>query len=373
MSKIAQTFEFEVDQPSIVWRSDIILETPTLRFPLDEVRFCPQVYLLNGFSAGITLYWNTIAGASFYVLQISDNQSFSGPNIRGIKTVDTEFELNYLEHLRVGDQFFWRVAAYNATGGASVMSEVRSIKIACPETQGVSFNNETSSYADIASPQMCDNTGVNIELGGPSWVRKTDSDRTWVLNVNYDCDSFEGHEVRIEDVIWEIRQSAQAPVTVDTDTNDYIKLDIAAYDEEWFEIIAHVIFELVGVGLFECQASKKVLIEGTPVGGGGVGNEWIDFSVYQLCPALPSGSIQAVWAQVTGTSCQTSVNIGDTVLIWDILGCWFNVPIELLSTMKGRADLAAGQGESVIFCAETYDLSGCYWKVSSLCCYEESY
>ena len=112
MSRISQSFSFAVSQPSVTWRSDIVLTEPKLRFPLDEVRFCPQIYLLNGFSAGITLYWTSVAGAIFYVLQICDNQSFSGPNIRAIKTLDTEFELNYLEHLRVGDQFYWRVAAY---------------------------------------------------------------------------------------------------------------------------------------------------------------------------------------------------------------------------------------------------------------------
>jgi hypothetical protein len=236
---------------------------------LDESRFCPKIYLLKGYSAGVTLYWAAVTGATFYVVQIADNQSFTGPNIQGIKTAFTNIELDYITHLRVGDQLYWRVAAYNTTGGHSVMSEVRNLKISCPETQGVNFNNEQSLYADINSPQICDTTGVDIQLGGPGWVRKTDSERTWVLNVNYDCNSFEDHEVRIDDVIWEIRQSPRYPVTVNEDTNDILKLDISSYEEEWFEIIAHVVFELVGIGFYECQAHKKVLIEGTPVGTGG--------------------------------------------------------------------------------------------------------
>lgn len=110
-----------------------------------------------------------------------------------------------------------------------------------------------------------------------------------------------------------------------------------------------------------------------PPGTSGPGNEWIEFDVYQLCPSVPDQGIQAVWAQVTGTSCQTSVEIGDIVLVYDTRGCWFNVPIELLATMRGRADLAAGHDETVLFCAEFRSLGQCYWKVSSLCCYEESY
>lgn len=111
----------------------------------------------------------------------------------------------------------------------------------------------------------------------------------------------------------------------------------------------------------------------TAGGGGGLGNEWIDFRVYQICPSLPDGAIQAVYAEVVGTSCHTSVNIGEIVLVYDTRNCWFNVPIELLSTLSGRADLTAGHDEQVLFCAEYRSLGECYWKVTSLCCYEEPY
>ena len=373
MSRISQSFEFAVIQPSITWRQDTVLETPLLRFPLDEVRFCPQMYLLKGFSAGLILYWNSVPSASFYVVQIADNQSFSGPDVRAVKTTDLQLELQYVDHLRAGDQFFWRVAAYNLTGGASVMSEVRSVKIACPENQGVSFKNEGSDYADIDSPKFCDHAGVDIELGGPQWVRKTDSERTWVLNVNYDCDSFEGHEVRIDDVIWEVRQSAQQPVTVDVDTNDYIKLDISAYQEEWFELIAHVIFELVGVGYFECKASKKILIEGTPIGSGSSTKIWFRV-IGTVNDILWNSGCEGVYAIVTRVSCGSSVQVGDEVMVFDPDLCWFNLPIELLMRFRGTATWAENNGAvGPDICPDVPVPGECIWIVDGACCLEEVY
>jgi len=145
------------------------------------------------------------------------------------------------------------------------------------------------------------------------------------------------------------------------------------------------VFGLTAEGIRRtAETNRRVLGELMPTGrrtrrvypgGGGssIGNEWIDFSVYEVCPILPTGAIQAVWAQVTRTSCQTSVEIGDIVLVYDPNNCWFNLPIELLSTLSGRADLTAGHDEVVLFCAEFRSLGECYWKVTGLCCYEESY
>lgn len=110
------------------------------------------------------------------------------------------------------------------------------------------------------------------------------------------------------------------------------------------------------------------------LGGGGnsLGNEWIDFRVVAWCPAVPGGTTQAVDVEVIGRSCQSSVAIGDIVRVFDPNLCWLNLPIELLSGLVGRADLAAVDGASFIFCAEFQDLGECYWKIQSLCCREES-
>lgn len=357
MTRISQNIEFGVTQPLTAWRQDISLPEPLLRFPLDESRFCPQILLLNGLSAGLTLYWAAVTGASFYVVQLGDSASFTGPDVQGIKVTGTQLELNYIEHLRVKDQFFWRVAAHNSTGGFSVMSEVRSIKIACPETQGTSFNNEDKSlYADIASPQVCNTTGVNIELGGPGWVRKQDNNRTWVLNVNYDCDSFEGHQVSISDVVWEIKQSPSNPVSIDFDSNDHIRLDISAHKEEWFELIAHVIFNLSGIGKFECKAHKKILIEGEPIGygGGGGGTQTIAFQLN----AADCHTGQAV-GTVLAVDCEnSSVQIGDTVDLLDFLMCYLTGNEFLLFGRKGYANFMrdnSGYGY------------GCRWHITNLC------
>lgn len=127
-----------------------------------------------------------------------------------------------------------------------------------------------------------------------------------------------------------------------------------------------------GTGPVVPPGSQWGLIRFGGSGGGGLGNEWIDFRVVAWCPAVPGGTTQAVDVEVIGRSCHSSVSIGDIIRVFDPNNCWLNLPIELLSGLVGRADLAAVDGASFIFCAEFQDLGECYWKITSLCCREES-
>ena len=374
MAHISQEIEVVVAQPGTTWRQDTTLPEPLLRFPLDESHFCPQILLMYGYSAGVTLYWTAVTGATFYVVQVGDNQSFSGPDVNGIKTTNTQLELDYLKDLRVGDQVFWRVAAYNTTGGFSVMSEVRSIKIACPNMKGIAYDAETGLYTSLESPQVCDNIGVDIQLLGPKTVRKTDSDRTFVLNVNYDCASLEGQAVTINSVIWEVRQSSSAPVTVADDTDQYLKLDIDSDKEEWFELVAHVLFN-AGATTFECTKHHKVLIEGTPTSGG---TPTISFEITDILRG--KGLLcNAVEAKVLGVSCNYSgVSPCDIVVVWDGLLQAFAVPMELLIGVKGYATLMKTPDEYST-CLDFVEFNDggiqsdrpCRWEVISLGCPEE--
>ena len=359
MAYISQSIEYFVEQPSVTWRQDISLDPPRLLFPLDECHICPQIYLLFGQSAGVTLSWTSVAGASFYVVQIADNTSFTGPNVRAEKTTALTFDLNYIEHLRVRDQLFWRVAAYNLIGGFSVMSDVFSIKVACPEMAGTSIDNENSSYADVDSPQMCDHAGVDIALEGPKWVVKKCTERVWVLNVNYDCTTYDGLTVSIDNVVWEIKQSSSNPVTISSSDTDHIILDIDSDVAEWFEIVANVVFTLGSVGTFICKQHKKVLIEGkaTPSGGGGL----IRFSIDHIfCDD------HSAIAVVQSVPCDNSfpVEVGDTIRIWDRAGCWFDVQDLYLQDAQGFAAYMVSDEADPY--GDPYE-TGCEWQVVSLC------
>ncbi len=373
MASISQEIEVAVDQPGITWRQDVTLAEPLLRFPLDETHFCPQIYLMYGYSAGVTLYWTAVSGATFYVVQVGDNQAFSGPDVNGIKTTNTQLELDYLKNLRVGDQVFWRVAAYNSTGGCSVMSEVRSIKITCPNMRGISYDAETGLYSDIESPQACDNLGVDIQLLGPKTVRKSDSDRTFVLNINYDCESLQGQAITINSVIWEIRQSSASPITTVSSSDQYLKIDVDSDKEEWFEVVAHVLFKS-GSNTFECNKHIKVLIEGSSAGG----TEVIHFEVLAACPGLDASignRCPCVQAVIRRVPCVSAFKKGDFITVWDIDSCYFNIPLSVLIGRRGTAILMlVGEDDNGQVNCSGYGAirpGECFWAVESLCCAEE--
>ena len=358
MAKIFQHITATATLPSVTWRQDIILDPPVLNFPLDEVRFCPEVLQLYGESVDVVLSWNGVSGATFYVLQIADNSSFSGPSLLGIKTSATSVTLNYYEHIRIGEKIYWRVSAHNTTGGVSVMSEPRTMTIECPDQLGIDYDPETDNYAAASSPQICDKASVALELVGSNTVRRVDIDRVWALNINYDCKAFEGSAVAISAVSWEIKQQGSA-VTIDEQVDGYIKLDVKLPTgdlEEQFEIIAHVYFTITGGGTFLCSTSKKVLIEGVLSAGGG--NDHIGFVIQD-----PDCENNLAVVLITEQSCSFlgDEEVGDEVTVHDTMRCFFDLPDETLIGLSGQAIRMKDTEDDL----DPYN--DCFWKVISLC------
>ena len=277
MARIHQNIEPSADFPSVVWRSDGVLETPRLTFPADEVKYCPDILLWYGASADVRLQWDSVSGASFYVVQICENSSFNGPSLRAAKTTNTYQDLNYIEDIRQNAKIFWRVAAYDGLGSASAMSNPRSMEITCGDLNGVGYDPDETPGTDS---QLCDALGVKIEIMGPSQVRLVDNSRTWAVNVTHDCKDDASLDLEITDITAAITQVGTA-VTVDTALDvtsgtgtgtgsvacpgHYLSLDIDATCPEAFDITFTVDFE-VGTGsnarTFSCTATKKVMIEG---------------------------------------------------------------------------------------------------------------
>lgn len=120
-----------------------------------------------------------------------------------------------------------------------------------------------------------------------------------------------------------------------------------------------------------------VLISGElrPMGGGGGVTEMIFFETQSFCYGIDFGvGCSCLESVVTRALCSTSVQVGDSVTIWDPDQCWFNLPADLLLGRTGRATLwrrgADGGGAS---CAQTTQPDPCMWIVDYLCCAEESY
>ena len=105
-------------------------------------------------------------------------------------------------------------------------------------------------------------------------------------------------------------------------------------------------------------------------------NDWIDFEITEWLPdiSLTSGC-EGAYALITATSCCSSVAEGDEVVVWDVDFCAFDLPIDLLAGIHGRAWW--GKRPSTmgsVPCIYGPTVGACLWSVGFLkCCGEEVY
>jgi hypothetical protein len=353
MSKfVTQAIAVTAVAPSLTWRQDAALAAPELRFPIDGARYCPDVIRLYGQFAGVRLSWDAVTGASFYVVQLCTDQSFKGTTVLGIRTVSAYCDLNYIEHISLSQKIYWRVFAYSANGGTSPSSKVRYLAIECPESSGVDYNLEDTGLPSPSSSK-CDQAGVDIDIVGPDQVRKSETERGWVLNVNYDCKAFNNEELQIQDIVWTLKQSQEEPVTKLTPADSASPEDsflftasVSASRVESFEIQVEVTFAY-GVETFTCSKTKRVLIEGEGNGG----SEIVSFTISSA--SCETGTAEA---SVTRIACGlASPSVGDSIHLIDDDGCYLLGDNALLIGRKGKAVRMEGDYE-------------CGWYIISLCC-----
>lgn len=79
-----------------------------------------------------------------------------------------------------------------------------------------------------------------------------------------------------------------------------------------------------------------------------------------------------VKAVVTQVACDTTAaKVGDEVLVFDPMFCWFNLPIVLMMRLNGTATLSSVGQFNLQVCGQTP--TTCFWAVDSVCCLEETY
>jgi hypothetical protein len=109
----------------------------------------------------------------------------------------------------------------------------------------------------------------------------------------------------------------------------------------------------------------------------GSGDEIIMFEITEIIRG--KGLLcNAVEATVLNVSCNlTSPAVGDTVEIWDSLGCTFNMPMELLIGVRGYAvrmttpDAYSTLGQEQFGDGGPQPETPCRWEATRLCCVEE--
>jgi len=93
--------------------------------------------------------------------------------------------------------------------------------------------------------------------------------------------------------------------------------------------------------------------------GGGGGGGTIQFTI--LSADCETGCVEAV-VTVLGAG-ESSVEVGDTVNVYDGLGCFFNVREDLLIGLNGIAHRFQGDDPCTV-----YDSESTHWRVAALCC-----
>lgn len=348
MAMISQAIQIAASSPGTTWRQDVVLEAPELRFPIDGARYCPPVFRYYGLSAGITLIWDSVPGATFYVVQLCADQSFRGSTVQGIRVTGTSYTLKYIENISVAQRIYWRVCAYSAGGGSSSNSKTRLLALECEGLSGVGYGIE-DPVGSPNDPSKCDKAGVDIVIEGPDTVRKTETEREWALNINFDCKAFDNQVVTFVSADWEIKQSNTNPVTIESSDETLISLSIDATRAQSFEIIVTVTFNLDVDGNFTCTARKRVMIEGT--GGAGGSADVLAFTIDSA-----DCTEQTATATVTHVACgMTTPSVGDTIDLVDNIGCLITGREELLIGAAGYAVKMEGYPD-------------CQWAVISLCC-----
>jgi hypothetical protein len=145
------------------------LQPPTLTTPGAAVA---------GVSTNPVLTWNAISGAESYILQLSEDHTFSSPTVNEAGLTATWYGLDGLKN---GITYFWRVAGYRP-GANSSWSDVQSFStFALPPAlsgnavSNASFNNGLASWSfegsgafTVAAPGYKDAQSAKIFVAQPS-------------------------------------------------------------------------------------------------------------------------------------------------------------------------------------------------------------
>jgi hypothetical protein len=176
--------------------SDIALEQPNLLTPEDSQVICK--FVGNTFN----LTWQAVPNATFYIVHICKNSQFVGPSLQAIKTASLSTTLTVgadgEDKIVYGLTYYWRVFAFNTSGGAGPKSVVREFKIQC-------------KYGRNPTDPDCESlhTSVDLFAPGPSecnqqltvtaaWSANTPPKRIdWTVQGNAVINSYTNNSVKI--------------------------------------------------------------------------------------------------------------------------------------------------------------------------------
>jgi hypothetical protein len=248
--------------PTTVWKSDAQLSAPELLAPKNSSNLCKKdadlANVLNGGYSGVTLEWESVVGANFYVVQWCYSPAFHGPTFRAAQVAGTTKALYFGSDIHYGRTIYWRVMAVSNSGATSVKSATWSFVFDCDDING---NPE-----DID----CKAIDAKLEIAGTTFLRPGES-RLYILNASWDRNNREtGAVVTRQSVTWSVRQGGENVAILCQDQNTAIlqtKDTITENETIVLEAEVTFLYDAVSSGsidqTFTCDARLDILVEKT--------------------------------------------------------------------------------------------------------------
>jgi len=237
MTYIIQGINPSVSLPIVDWRSDVRLVTPELIAPENGEAVCPNIYTkTQGDDTDIILEWSAPDSATFSVVQICRNSSFSGPTFKAYKVTGETYNLLLIDDFSKGDTLYWRVASYDGDGGMSDTSETFSVVWDCGKNHSGTGSN-TSGARPGEINDLCRIFDVSSVIQGPGTVLQC-STPEYALTVSWTCTNELGQELaELVDVTWQVVQQpndGKIKSVVTEQDLDRAKLEVISKDPEQF-------------------------------------------------------------------------------------------------------------------------------------------
>lgn len=151
---------------------------------------------------------------------------------------------------------------------------------------------------------------------------------------------------------------------------------------DYFERVLNISGQSVSGGEYIAITKEKFGSWVYKKSGGGTGQPQIMFEVLDIVRGKGLGC-NAVEVEILNVSCEADTSlIGTETVVWDGLGCHFNLPMELLIGKRGYALRMTTPPAYSMLALEQFDPSvwgdspqptyPCRWEVDKLCCVEEN-
>jgi hypothetical protein len=238
------------DYYDIPIRNDGLLGTPILLYPREGANVCFEA--TPGNTAQIYLSWQSVVGATQYIVEWCDNVSFTGSSLRAAITASTLYVLDRDVNIRVGETLYWRVFARNGTGSLSDKSRPRSIAFKCPE--------------GVKDPTRKENFDANVIVHGDDYMKCCET-KMWSNEISFICqDQLERSVASIESVEWSVSAlGGDDDPEIVSFTDDYVIIKACGLGPETsqiFEITLTVTFnDFIRGDTFEVTGKKKVFLD----------------------------------------------------------------------------------------------------------------